>query len=64
MKLSEIILNLRLSESMGQAALARQVKVSQSLISKMEKGEIEPDFKTFLRIMHVFGYRLKFEKIR
>lgn len=59
---AETILNIRLSENMEQSTLAKRVGISQSLISKIERGMISPDINTFIKILKVFGMKMEIKE--
>ena len=61
---AEYIIAMRLQADMGQVELASRADLSQSAISKYERGELVPDLDTFVRILKVFGYELKVKEVK
>ena len=51
----QIISDTRKREKMTQSDLAKQVGVSKSYISRIEKGTVEPGAGLFLRILSAMG---------
>lgn len=51
----QIICDTRKRKGMTQSALAQQVGVSKSYISRIEKGTVEPGAGLFLRILSAMG---------
>lgn len=44
------VLDYRVQRGLSQAALARELGVSQPLIARLERGEHEPSFATLVRL--------------
>jgi transcriptional regulator with XRE-family HTH domain len=47
------IQEIRKAASLSQAALARELSVTQSTISQYERGEIRPDVSRALRLLEI-----------
>ncbi|MCL2374917.1 MAG: helix-turn-helix domain-containing protein [Firmicutes bacterium] len=54
MEFSLIFKNLRLREKLTQKELAEELQIPQSTISKYEKGQLEANYKTLIKIANYF----------
>lgn len=59
----QIILDARKREKMTQSELAKQVGVTKSYISRIEKGTVEPGAGLFLRILSAMGLSIEYTKL-
>ena len=53
------LLELRASTGQTQRALAQRLNMTESMISRLERGDHVPSLKTLCRIADVFGLRLE-----
>lgn len=53
------LLELRASTGQTQRALAQRLNMTESMISRLERGDHVPSLKTLCRIADVFGRRLE-----
>lgn len=52
--LGKVIVAHRKREGVSQAALAKHLGIAQSTMSRIERGEVQPDFSTFRRLAWAF----------
>ena len=60
-KLAVELIRHRSDAGLSQAALARQLGVSQPRVAKLESGEHNPDFETIARIAAITGIEFCFD---
>lgn len=53
-----IVHDSRAAAGVGQAELAKRFGVTQSTVSKWERGRLVPDLETVLRLEDELGFRL------
>ena len=57
----EILRDRRKALKMTQAALAEKVGAKQSYIARIEKGEVDLQFSSLLRIAHALGLNVRLQ---
>jgi len=60
--MGQIIHDVRKTEKMTQAELAKRIGAEKSYISKVENGIIEPSIGTFYRMIDALGLRMDIVK--
>ena len=58
LKVAKVILGARIRRSLSQAALARQLGVTQQQVSKLENGDFD-NLATLQKVLTVLGYHVK-----